>query len=68
MFGYCTNLETIYAGDGWNTNAVTNSNNMFRGCTSLHGDIAYNASYVDKTYAKTSGGYLTYKQSATPTP
>ena len=34
---------------------------MFYNCTKLKGDIAYNSSYTDKTYAKTSGGYLTYK-------
>ena len=40
---------------------------MFTGCTVLQGDIAYNSKYVDKTYAKTSGGYLTYKAASTKT-
>lgn len=39
---------------------------MFNNCTSLNGDIAYNSSYTDKTYATTSGGYLTYKESPYP--
>ena len=31
------------------------------------GDIALNSRYVDKKYAKTSGGYLTYKAAAQKT-
>ena len=61
MFYNCSKLTTIYASDKWNTDKVTNSNSMFSGCTKLKGDIAFNSNYVDKTYAKTSGGYLTYK-------
>lgn len=61
MFQNCSNLTTIYVSDLWSTDAVTSSGNMFYGCTKLKGDIAFNSSKVDKTYAKTSGGYLTYK-------
>lgn len=61
MFYGCSKLTTIYASDRWSTAAVAISSNMFAGCTKLKGDIAYNNSYTDKTYAKTSGGYLTYK-------
>ena len=61
MFNNCSGLTTIYAGDNWNTDKVLSSNRMFYGCTLLKGDIAYNSSYTDKKYAKTSGGYLTYK-------
>ena len=61
MFGRCSGLTTIYAGDGWNTDKVTSSGSMFYNCTNLKGDIAYNSSYTDKKYAKTSGGYLSLK-------
>ena len=61
MFDGCSLLRTIYAGSNWSTTKVTSSGNMFKDCTRLRGDRAYNASYVDKTYAKTSGGYLTLK-------
>ena len=67
MFGGCSGLTTIYAGDAWNTDKVTDSNYMFYYCTNLRGDIAYNGSDHDKTYAKTSGGYLTYKAASTKT-
>ena len=59
MFYNCSELTTIYASDKWNTDKVTNSNSMFSGCTKLKGDIAFNSNYVDKTYAKIIGGYLT---------
>ena len=61
MFTRCDNLTTIYAGDDWDMSNVTNSGGMFNGCTKLVGDISYNSSYIDKTYATTTGGYLTYK-------
>ena len=62
MFYDCSKLTTIYAGDGWNTDNVTNSYDIFYNCTNLRGDIRFNKNYTDKTYAKTSAGYLTYKQ------
>ena len=61
MFNSCSNLTTIYASDKWNTDKVSRSNYMFTGCTKLKGDIAFNSNYVDKTYAKIHGGYLTIK-------
>ena len=71
MFNSCSNLTTIYAGDNWNTDKVTNSSDMFGDLfglgTVLKGDIAFNSAYTDKTYAKTSGGYLTYKAASTKT-
>ncbi|HCC04047.1 MAG TPA: hypothetical protein DEP51_04230 [Clostridiales bacterium] len=66
MFHRCYNITTIYAGDNWNVDNVTNSTNMFYGCTNVMGDIAFNSSYLDKTYAKTTGGYLTYKAPPAP--
>ena len=61
MFHSCRGLTTIYVSDGWNTDKVTNSYAMFSDCIVLKGDISFNYNYDDKTYAKTSGGYLTYK-------
>lgn len=59
MFYNCSEVVTIYASDKWNTNKVANSTWMFTGCTKLKGDVAFNSNYVDKTYAKIIGGYLT---------
>ena len=58
LFYACENLQTIYVGDGWSTAAVTNSDNMFKYCTSLVGGqgTTYNSSCVDKTYAHIDGG------------
>ena len=67
MFANCSKLVTIYASDKWNTDKVDNSIYMFSSCTNLRGDISFNTFYVDKTYAKTSGGYLTYKAASTKT-
>ena len=67
MFSGCSKLVTIYASDKWNTDKVDNSIYMFSSCTNLRGDISFNTFYVDKTYAKTSGGYLTYKAASTKT-
>ena len=64
MFSSCSGLTTIYAGDGWNTDAVTKSDDMFSECVNLKGDIQFDSSVVDKTYAKTKNGYLTYKAAA----
>ena len=67
MFYKCNNLVTIYASDKWNTNKVTDSTEMFYNCTRLKGDIAFNSSYVNKTYATIHNGYLTAKNVAVPT-
>ena len=59
MFGECSNLRTIYVGDGWNTDAVTVSTIMFSECTSLVGGqgTTWNSSNpTDKTYACIDGG------------
>ena len=59
MFVNLSNLKTIYVSNKWTTNAVTNSENMFSGCTSLPN---FNSSVVDKTNAHYgTGGYLTLK-------
>lgn len=67
MFGSCTNLKTIYVGDGWSTANVTESANMFEGSTSLVGEsgTTYDSSHTDAEYARvdmgSSPGYFTYK-------
>ena len=59
MFSACSNLKTIYASDKFTTAAVTESKNMFLGCSSLSGDIDWTSDKAtDKTYAKTGGGYF----------
>ena len=63
-------IQTIYVGDLWSMSLVTDSQNMFKGCSSLVGGkgTTYNSSKIDKTYARVDGGpssstpgYLTYK-------
>ena len=67
MFGDCFKLKTIYASNNFNTSQVSNSDNMFSGCTSLVGGkgTTYNSSHSDKTYARidssSTPGYFTSK-------
>ena len=68
MFYGCSNLSTIYVSDEWSTNAVTNSVNMFTGCSKLeggNGTTYVSSNPTDMTYAHvdTAGnpGYFTYK-------
>ncbi len=58
MFYYCSNLTTIYAGEEWSTEAVTNSTQMFNYATSLVGGqgTTYDANHVDAAYAHIDGG------------
>ena len=58
MFLECNSLETIYVGDGWSTDAVTQSADMFTDCMSLIGGMGttYDPNHVDKTYAHIDGG------------
>ena len=58
MFAYCRILTTIYAGSGWTTDAVTNSDEMFYECTSLVGGkgTAYDENHMDAGYAHIDGG------------
>ena len=68
MFNGCNNLETIYAGTGWRTDAVHESSRMFYGCVNLVGGqgTSYDENHVDVTFAHIDGGpsnpgYLTLK-------
>ena len=58
MFNWCKKLTTIIVGDGWSTDAVTESSGMFYNCTNLVGGMGttYDASHVDKEYAHIDGG------------
>lgn len=58
MFKNCSSLTKIYVSTDFNTDNVTKSDDMFAGCTNLQGDIPFNEDIVDKTYAKTFGGYF----------
>ena len=72
MFRECSELRTIYISSGWSTDKVTSTNNftnMFLDCTKIRGmqGTTYNASYVDKTYARldegtSKPGYLSTKK------
>lgn len=68
MFYGCSNLSTIYVSDEWSTNAVTNSVNMFTGCSKLeggNGTTYVSSNPTDMTYAHVdvegNPGYFTYK-------
>ena len=71
MFAQSTGLKTIYIGNGWSTEAVTASDNMFGSCQSLVGGAGtrYDANHIDAAYAHDDGGtanpgYLTLKLEA----
>ena len=68
---YPNHLTTIYVGDGWNTDKVTLSTNMFSNCTAAlvggAGTVWSSSNPLDKTYARvdqgpgsSAPGYLTY--------
>ena len=58
MFDMDLLLTTIYVGDGWSTEKVTEGNNVFRDCFSLVGGAGtiYDANHTDYTYAHIDGG------------
>ena len=58
MFFSCNSLRTIYAGNGWSTEAVEYSLSMFRDCSSLVGGqgTTYDESHVNAAYAHIDGG------------
>ena len=68
MFKDCKHLETIYAGNDWNVDGVSESSEMFLGCDHLVGGqgTAYDENHVDAARAHIDGGpddpgYLTGK-------
>ena len=70
MFHNCISLTTIYAGDGWSTENVTDGGEMFVACWSLVGGkgTAFDENHTDQTYARIdkSGlpGYFTHKSAS----
>ncbi|MBP0955120.1 MAG: BspA family leucine-rich repeat surface protein [Oscillospiraceae bacterium] len=66
MFYNCSSLKTILVSDKWSTAAVTDSAQMFTGCTAIVGGkgTAYDSAKTDAEYARIDGrsgskGYLT---------
>ena len=60
MFGYCTNLATIYVGENFVTTNARSSNNMFDNCQLLKGALPeYNANKTNCNYANYTTGYFT---------
>ena len=60
MFLFCNNLKTIYVGDKFVTDKVTEGSAMFSGSPKLKGAITeYDASKTDYTYANYKTGYFT---------
>ncbi len=58
MFSYDYDLTTIYAGDGWSTASVKESDLMFAICSKLVGGAGttYDSNHTDHEYARIDGG------------
>ena len=58
MLYYCEKLKTVSVSSTWSTSAVTESNDMFYGSTSLVGGAGttYDANHIDASYAHIDGG------------
>ena len=58
MFDQCKSITTVYVGDGWNTDQVTNSEFMFRNCPNIVGGqgTLFDAEHITKEYAHVDGG------------
>lgn len=73
MFYNNSSLITIYASTLWDASGITNSTEMFTGCTSLQGGVntTFDYNYRDKTYARIDQtnvpGYLTGSTPIYPT-
>ena len=62
MFKSCSNLQTIYTDQAqFVVQEGASGSEMFRDCQKLIGDIAYDASKIDESYATVDGGYFTDK-------
>ena len=61
MFYWCYYLETIFASETFTTQSVTNSQDMFNGCTALVGAIPFDPNRTSARYANYTDGYFTYK-------
>ena len=58
MFEGCNSLQNIYCNDTWTCSL---SEEMFLGCTSLQGAVAYDKSKTDASMANPETGYFTKK-------
>ena len=77
LFGSCSKLKTIYVASNtdWNNlTRLTESTDVFYGCTSLTGGngTTYDSAHTDKTYARVDGGasapgYFTVKSDSSAT-
>ena len=58
MFGYCRNLTTIWVGDGWSTENVIYSDEMFIDCVNLVGGMGttFDEYNIEAEYAHIDGG------------
>ena len=58
MFYNCSNLSTIYVGDGWDTSNVQDGRFMFADCVNLVGGqgTTYDQNHTGKEYAHIDGG------------
>ena len=63
MFQYCSQLTNIFSNKTWN---CEESEDMFRGCTSLKGAVAYDESKTDVRMANPETGYFTKKAQDKP--
>ena len=63
MFENCSKLASIVSNKAWN---CEESQDMFKGCTTLKGSVAYDESKVDVTMANPETGYFTKKAQDKP--
>lgn len=56
MFTNCASLEKIICDGDWS--GISESTDMFSGCTNLKGAIEFNPSFVTATYANKTTGYF----------
>ena len=59
MFLFCNNLKTIYVGDKFVTDKVTDGSSMFSGSPKLKGATEYNKDKTDHIFANYKTGYFT---------
>ena len=62
MFRANKTVTTIYVGDNWSVDKVTDGETMFAYSPNLKGAITYSLDKTSKEYANTTTGYLTYKE------
>ena len=58
MFWDCSKLTTIYVSDDFTTDNVSDSDNMFEGCSQLEGAVQYTSDKLDQSMANYKTGYF----------